>query len=240
MPNETPLMLSRGLLTTLGIRTFHYYQHRIPPSAPLLLVSNHRSILDVPLLMDITNRPIRFACHHYMSQVPILREIVNQIGALPLNEPGQSQHEFFRQAVQLLQQQEAIGIFPEGAEPMVQPNPADEVGEFHRGFAHLALKAPVDELAVLPIAIASNEEHIHSLMPLRVFSWFDPSEPLFRRSGWHPMVNYRRVNILVGRPFWITDKHREQYQGKQVRSAVTDLTNYCHQEIQDLLSYGCV
>lgn len=240
MPNETPLMVSRGLLTALGIRTFHYYQHRIPTSAPLLLVSNHRSILDVPLLMNATNRFIRFACHHYMSQVPLMREMVTQMGAVPLNEPGQSQRQFFQQAVELLQQQQAVGIFPEGAEPMVQPNPADQVGEFHRGFAHLAFKAPVERLAVLPVAIASNEEYIHSLMPLRVFSWFDPSEPLFRRSGWHPMVTYRRVNVLVGRPFWITEQHREQYQGKQGRKAVSELTDYCHQEIQDLLNYGCV
>lgn len=236
---QNSLVLSRSIMAALGTRSFFYYRQRMPDTGPILLISNHRSILDAPLLMDVANRPVRFACHHYMSQVPIMRDIVTQMGCLPLDESGQQQRRFFQQAVRLLQSREAVGIFPEGAQPMVQPNPPEKVGEFHRGFAHLALRVPIQRLAIVPIAIASVDETIDSVVPLRVLSWFDPTEPLFKQGGWHPMVTYRRVNVLVGKPFWVEDKHRQQYQGKQAKTMVSDLQGYCHQEIEELLKYGC-
>lgn len=237
---QNPLTLSHGLLTALGIRTFLYHQDRVPSTGAMLVVSNHRSLLDAPLLMAATRRPVRFACHHYMSQVPILKDLVVQMGCLPLDEAGQGQHNFFEKATHLLKAQQTVGIFPEGAQPMVQETEPCHVGQFHRGFAHLALRSPVQDLAVLPVAIASSQETVNSLMPLKVLSWFDPSEPLFDQAGWHPMVFYHRVNVLVGRPMWITESLRQQYQGKQARAAVTDLTNYCHDEIAALLKHGCV
>lgn len=43
-----------------------------------------------------------------------------------------------------------VRVFPEGTEPMVKFTPYWEIGEFHRGFAHLALLAAVADLARLP------------------------------------------------------------------------------------------
>lgn len=236
---NSPLTLSHSLLTTLGIRTFFYHQDRVPTTGPILVVSNHRSILDAPLLMAGTRRSVRFACHHYMSQVPILNELVTQLGCFPLDEPDQRQHSFFEQATHLLQSQQVVGIFPEGATPMVQKTDPRQVGRFHRGFAHLAFRAPIPDLTVVPVAIAANNETVNSVMPLQVLSWFDPTEPLFKQSGWHPMVVYHRVNVLVGNPLRITSAQRQQYRGKQGRSMVTKLTDYCHQEISTLVQQGC-
>lgn len=233
-----PLFISRQLLTVLGTRLFAYHQDRVPQSSAILVVSNHRSFMDAPLLMAAINRPIRFACHHYMGQVPLMREVVTQMGCFPLDAPQQRQQAFFDQATRLLQTKQAVGVFPEGAQPMIQVTAAEKLGEFHRGFAHLALRAPIQELAVLPVAIASYEESTNSAVPLKLLSWFDPSEPLFDQDGWHPMVVYQRVHILVGRPLWITASQRQSYQGKQARTVVADLTAHCHSEISSLLSQG--
>ncbi|MBD1870721.1 1-acyl-sn-glycerol-3-phosphate acyltransferase [Cyanobacteria bacterium FACHB-471] len=233
-----PLFISRQLLTVLGTRLFAYHQDQVPQSSAILVVSNHRSFMDAPLLMAAINRPIRFACHHYMGQVPLMREVVTRMGCFPLDAPQQRQQAFFDQATRLLQTKQAVGVFPEGAQPMIQVTAAEKLGEFHRGFAHLALRAPIQELAVLPVAIASYEESINSAVPLKLLSWFDPSEPLFDQDGWHPMVVYQRVHILVGRPLWITASQRQSYQGKQARTVVADLTAHCHSEISSLLSQG--
>ncbi|MBD1998679.1 1-acyl-sn-glycerol-3-phosphate acyltransferase [Leptolyngbya sp. FACHB-671] len=233
-----PLFISRQLLTVLGTRLFAYHQDRVPQSSAILVVSNHRSFMDAPLLMAAINRPIRFACHHYMGQVPLMREVVTRMGCFPLDAPQQRQQAFFDQATRLLQTKQAVGVFPEGAQPMIQVTAAEKLGEFHRGFAHLALRAPIQELAVLPVAIASYEESTNSAVPLKLLSWFDPSEPLFDQDGWHPMVVYQRVHILVGRPLWITASQRQSYQGKQARTVVADLTAHCHSEISSLLSQG--
>jgi len=214
------------------------YQDRIPQDGALLVVSNHRSFMDAPLLMAAINRSIRFACHHYMGQVPIMREIVTRLGCFPLEASHHRQQSFFRQAVQLLQTQQAVGIFPEGAQPIVQPPSPSHSVEFQRGFAHLALRAPVGELTVLPIAIASETEVNHSGVPLRLLSLFDPSEPLFAQEGWHPMVTYQRVNVLIGRPQWVRPIQKEHYQGRQAKKMVTELTQQCHAEIDKLLHQG--
>ncbi len=239
MPVHSPLLISQQLLAALGTRSFTHHSDRIPHESAVVVVSNHRSFMDAPLLMSALNRPIRFACHHYMGQVPLLRDFVLRLGCFPLDAPEHRQQNFFHQAVQLLQTQQVVGIFPEGTEPMVHLTPPRQIGEFHRGFAHLALRAPVQDLAVLPVAIASQHETTNFPVPLKFLSLFDPSEPLFDQAGWHPMVMYQRVDLLVGKPLWITDAQRQSYQGKQAKSVVADLMSYCQSEITDLLQYGC-
>jgi 1-acyl-sn-glycerol-3-phosphate acyltransferase len=236
---HSPLLISQSFLAATGTRLFLHHQDRIPAGGSVLVVSNHRSFMDAPLLMASVGQPIRFACHHYMGQTPILREIVARLGCFPLDEPGHRQQRFFQQAIGLLQTQQMVGVFPEGATPMVKLTPPDEMGKFQKGFAHLALRAPVADLAILPVAIASVEETVNSAFPLKFLSLFDPSEPLFDRAGWHPLVVYRRANILIGRPHWITQSERKQYRGKQAKSVVTHVTEHCQTEIADLLKLGC-
>ncbi len=58
------------------------------------------------------------------------------------------------------------------------------------------------------VAIASAEEERHSVAPLKLFSLFDPSEPLFDCWGWHPAIVYRRVHLFFGHPLWIDEAQR--------------------------------
>ncbi len=239
MPIDSPLFISQQILSVLGTRMFTYHGDRLPSAGAVLIVSNHRSFMDAPLLMMALNRPIRFACHHYMGQVPVLRDFVTGFGCFPLAEPQQRQQTFFHQASEILNARQVVGIFPEGAQPMVYQTPPSEMQSFQRGFAHLALRARIHDLVVLPVAIASDEEDINSIFPLQLLRVFDPSEPLFNQTGWHPMVVYHRVNVLIGRPQWITEGHRRAYFGKQGKAVVHDLTAYCQQEIAALLTHGC-
>jgi 1-acyl-sn-glycerol-3-phosphate acyltransferase len=248
MSANSPLQTSHGFLTILGVKMFRYYEDRIPFGGAVLVVSNHRSFMDAPILMTTVERPIRFACHHYMGQVPVMREIVTgQLGCFPLEAPQHRQQSFFQQAIELLQNQQMVGVFPEGTKSMVQFSQPEQMQEFQRGFAHLALRAasggemhkPLEGLTVLPVAIASLDEVNTSAVPLKLLSLFDPSEPLFNQPGLHPLVIYRRVAVLIGRPLWITPQQREQYQGKQAKTVVSELTHQCHSEIAHLLRLGC-
>jgi 1-acyl-sn-glycerol-3-phosphate acyltransferase len=240
MPSQSTLPIARCFLAGLGTQMFLHREDRIPQQGPVLVVSNHRSFLDPVLLTAALGRPIRFACHHYMGKVPVIREIVTSFGAFPLEQAEYRQQHFFLQACALLQSGEMVGVFPEGAEPMVKFTPPNAVGKFQRGFAHLALRAPVRDLAVLPVALASFEEKpVRSGIPLKLLSLFDPSEPLFDRSGWHPLIVYQRVNVLIGRPYWITPLHQQQYRGKQAKAIVAELTAHCQGEIALLLQRGC-
>ncbi|MEX0272393.1 lysophospholipid acyltransferase family protein [Leptolyngbyaceae cyanobacterium UHCC 1019] len=236
---DDPLKVSQLFLSLLGTRIHTHYRDRIPQDGAILVVGNHRSFMDAPLLMTAVQRPIRFACHHYMGEVPVLREMVTKLGCFPLGSPDQRQQSFFQKASQLLQLQQTVGVFPEGAQPMVQPTLPEKMGDFQRGFAHLALRAPIANLAILPVAIASHQESTNAAVPLRMLSLVDPSEPLFDQPGWHPMIVYQQVSVLIGRPYWIKRSQRADYQGKQARSLVAEITNECHAEIAQLLTQGC-
>ena len=157
---DNPLNISQLLLMSLGTRMYPFHQDRVPKTGSVLVISNHRSFMDAPVLMAAVNRPIRFACHHYMGEVPVMRDVVKRLGCFPLSAPPERQQSFFQKAVRLLQTQQAVGVFPEGAEPMVKTTSAEQMGDFQRGFAHLALRAPVEDLAILPIAIALSDTQV--------------------------------------------------------------------------------
>lgn len=234
-----PLDVSNWLLTLSQVRMSVHGQDRLPPHQPMVVVSNHRSIMDAPLVMSAVGRPVRFACHHYMSQVPGLRTVINALGCLPLDAPDKGQTAFFRRARKALKDGEAVGIFPEGAAPMVHKTTPDNLNTFHRGFAQLALRAPVDELAIVPVAIAAHRETNNSLMPLRLLSLFDSAEPLFQQPGWHPAVFYHEVDVMIGRPVRVDDRLRSHYRSKSKGALASELTQCCQEEVAMLLKQGC-
>ena len=236
---STPEIISQGLLAAMGMRMFVYYENRIPENTSLIVVSNHRSFMDAPILIKALKQPVSIVCHHYMSKTPILREFIELLGCIPLEKPtAQRSKKLLIEGTQLLNSGEWLGIFPEGTTPMVKLTKPTEVGKFHRSFAHLALQASHPNLAVLPVAIASTSESIYSGLPLKFLRLFDPTEPLFNRFDLHPVVTYHDVNVLIGRPYWINQKQREYYQGKKAKQVVKHLTEYCHQEITHLLRQG--
>jgi 1-acyl-sn-glycerol-3-phosphate acyltransferase len=239
MFGDSPLIFSQSLLAGVGTRVFLSHENRIPRDARVIVVSNHRSFMDAPILMAALNEPIRFACHHYMGQVPGLRQVVTSFGAFPLEANKSRQQHFFKQASQLLQGRQKVGVFPEGAQPMVQKTSPDQVGRFHRGFAHLALRTPVEDLAVLPVAIASRVEEVLPSVPVRLLSLFDPSEPMFQREGWHPVVIYKRVNVLIGHPIWIQPASAQNSKGKLKKAQTDELVQQTYTQITDLLHQGC-
>lgn len=236
---DLPLHLSRLLINAAGTTASYHFIERIPAAHRIIIVSNHRSFLDVPLLMTALNRPIRFACHYYMSRVPGLREAVLAMGAFPLDAPQQRHKDFFEKAVSLLHANEVVGIFPEGAEPMVHSATPNQLSAFHRGFAHLAMRADVGDVAILPVGIASLQEQTSNLAPLTLFKLADPSEPLFDRGGWHHSVRYQHARVLVGKPIWVKDKLREQYYGRRGGLLAREITSACQNQIVELIHQGC-
>ena len=234
----TPYLVAQSLLSAVNVKLSLSYEQRIPQEIPVIVISNHRSFLDAAILIATLPYPLRIACHHYMGKTPFLREIINSLGCFPMAESKQRQKQFFMQANRLLTARQWVGLFPEGTQPMVETTKPQQTRKFQRGFAHLAWKSTTPNLAVLPIAIASLDETIYNTVPTRWLRYFDREEPLFDRSGLHPMVVYHRVQVSIGRPYLITAERKLEYKGKQAKKLAVDLTNYCQEEIQQLLQQG--
>ena len=239
MLSFTPRLISQSLISAVNLNLTVSYANRIPQDLPTIVISNHRSFLDAPILIQSLPYSLRIACHHYMGQTPFVRELVNSLGCFPLAQTSQRQRQFLLQASNLLTSRQWVGLFPEGTKPMIEPTAPHEMGKFHRGFAHLAWKAPVANLAVLPVAIASLSETTLPTIPIRWLKQFDRDEPFFERQGLHPMLVYHRVKVLIGRPYLIDVHQKNEYKGKQAKKLAIDLTQYCQNQITELLQEGC-
>jgi 1-acyl-sn-glycerol-3-phosphate acyltransferase len=236
MFNSPSLRASQFFLNSVGTHLSVAHAERLPnPDTPVVVVSNHRSFMDAFILIAALEHPVRIVCHHYMGRTPILKDIVNFLGCYPLARPEIRQKAFLQDTADILHSRQWLGIFPEGATPMLELTAPRKVTEFQRGFAHLALRPDLPPLAVLPVAIASLEETVVKPFPVRFLHYLDPSEPLFEQEGWQPVVFYHRIKVSIGEPFWVTDSLRQQYQGKTAREIVQQLTQHCHQEIVNLL-----
>ncbi|MDX2272285.1 MAG: lysophospholipid acyltransferase family protein [Cyanobacteriota bacterium] len=210
-----PLPLAQLLLSLCQTQVWVEGRERLPRGAALI-ISNHRSFLDAPVLLAGLNRPVRLACHYYLTQVPLLRDIALGLGCIPLQQRPHKQIHFFREAEATLGQAGYVGLFPEGAERIASLSSPGEIGSFQPGFAHLALASQVDPLPIVPVAIRVRQEWQAPGIPLPVFRLFDQTEPMFQGNGGHPVVIYREVHLSIAEPIWIgqadrpKDRHRRQ------------------------------
>ena len=238
MPSIPPRLIAQSIISAVNLNLTLSYSDRIPQDIPTIVISNHRSFLDAPILIKTIPYSLRIACHHYMGQTPVVKEIVDSLGCFPLAEANQRQKQFFAQANHLLASRQWVGLFPEGTRPMIEPTAPNEISEFQRGFAHLAWRVPVSNLAILPVAIASLAETNYPSIPISWLKQFDRHEPFFENQGLHPMLVYHRVKVLIGRPYLINTAQKQGYKGKQAKILATDLTNYCQNQITELLQEG--
>jgi 1-acyl-sn-glycerol-3-phosphate acyltransferase len=231
-----PVDLAQGILSLFQTRVCVRGREHLP-SGPLLAIANHRSFMDALVVMAALQRTVHFACHYYMTQVPGLREFVTQLGCIPLERQGRSQAQFFQAAETMLQQQQAVGLFPEGAQAMACRSTPNRLAPFQRGFAYLALRSQVNPLPLVPLAIRVRDEFMPPDLPLFLFRWFDPNEPMFQGNGGHPVVIYRQIDVEIAPPIWVTTSLRQDARRGRAKACVDTLTHQTQSALHALLSF---
>jgi 1-acyl-sn-glycerol-3-phosphate acyltransferase len=228
-----PIFLARFLASLLNIKIRVVGAEHIPNRGPGLVVSNHRSVADMFLLLAGLDRPIHFICHPFLARVPGVNELIRQSGGIHLSYGKYSQ--FFEQAGAYLKEGQWLGIFPEGAKPMTQSLAPNMLYPFHRGFSHLAFSSKQEDLCILPVGLRSIREFSGDLVPMRFFSLLDPQEPLFQEQGWHPYVVYREVELVVGKPRYLSLEEQWNYDHGKARSVTFNLTQELEATVKGLL-----
>jgi len=105
-------------------------QENVPPSGRLVVAGNHDSMLDPFLLAAVIPRPMRFLGKAELWKVPGLRSWLGSVEAIPIHR-GSSDVAAIRSAIEALEADAVVGIFPEGG--------VNREGPWLRGAARMAL-----------------------------------------------------------------------------------------------------
>lgn len=85
----------------------------VPRKGGLLVVANHLSDIDPPLLGYALPRPAWFMAKSELFQIPVLGPIIRAFHAFPVRR-GRPDRNAIRRAVELLRSGECVVVFPEG------------------------------------------------------------------------------------------------------------------------------
>lgn len=86
---------------------------RVPAAGPALLVSNHSSVLDPPLIGSVSRRRLAFLAKAELFRIPLFGGLLRRLGARPLRRAG-SDPAAMRTVLRVLEEGGALLVFPEG------------------------------------------------------------------------------------------------------------------------------
>ena len=121
----------------------------IPLDGPLLIVPNHQTFADPPLVTIPVRRPIYYMAWNRLFAIPVFATLIRRLRAFPV-EIETRDRRAVREAVRLLRAGEALMIFPEGGRTPDGRMQPFKLGAFRLAVAH--------DAPVLPVTIAGAWE----------------------------------------------------------------------------------
>lgn len=129
-----------------------YDGQKIPQSGSLIVVSNHASDFDPPLLANALQRPVAFMAKEELFKVPVLKQTIKLYGAYPVKR-GKSDRSSLRSAESALQKGWLVGIFLEGTRTTDATIKNPKLGA--------ALIAAKTQVPLLPVSIWGTEKIVN-------------------------------------------------------------------------------
>ena len=145
---------------------FHSYRvltgWRMPASGPVLILANHASYLDPPVIGGALPRHIFYLARRSLFRNPLFRKLIRSVNAIPVDQENNSVSGL-KSSVEVLKRGEPLLVFPEGTR-----SPTGEMGPFMPG-VHLILKK-CPEAMVLPVGVSGAHEALSLKSKLPTFS----------------------------------------------------------------------
>lgn len=142
-----------------------YGAENVPAEGPFVVVSNHASDFDPPILSSSMRRPVAFMAKEELFKVPILKQAITLYGAYPVKRES-ADRSAIRSAMQSLENGWATGVFLQGTRTS-----DGRITEPKLGAALIAAKA---KAPLLPVslwgthAIASKDSKLPRAVPLTI------------------------------------------------------------------------
>ena len=121
-----------------------YGAENVPQRGPLVVVSNHASYFDPPILSCCLRRPVAYMAKEELFRVPILKQGIELYGAYPVSR-GAADRSAIRAALKSLENGWATGVYLEG-----NRTPDGRITAPKKGAALLAAKA---HSPILPVSL---------------------------------------------------------------------------------------
>jgi 1-acyl-sn-glycerol-3-phosphate acyltransferase len=158
-PYVTPSLLYHGL-RWFAIFVFHLTtrirlrgRYNVPATGPFILVANHLSWTDIPLIpLHLPRKVVYMAKEEYFSSK--IAWLVRFLGAFPVKR-GEGDRQALRAAEEQLKQGNILIIFPEGTRSRTCT-----MARAHPGMGMIALRSGVP---VVPVAIWGSEKALKQL-----------------------------------------------------------------------------
>lgn len=119
----------------------------VPRSGPALIVANHSSFLDPPIVGGAAPRPLHFLAKTELFSIPLFGRLIFALNARPVRRDG-TDPGALRTALRVLEAGQALLIFPEGTR--------GEEGTLREGKPGVGMLAVLSKAPVIPAYIAGT------------------------------------------------------------------------------------
>jgi 1-acyl-sn-glycerol-3-phosphate acyltransferase len=137
------------LAATLVFELQAFHPGRVPPTGGVLMVSNHQSYLDPPLLGTKLNRSMAYLAKSELFEHGPFARLIRALNAFPIRQ-GKGDVGAMKESIRLLQEGWLLNVFPEGSR-----TPDGRVHPAQKGAGLLIRRAGVP---VVPVAIDGSYE----------------------------------------------------------------------------------
>ena len=120
----------------------------VPPKGPLIVVSNHLSNSDSPVLVASLPRTLHFTAKDGLFSNPLASAFLKSVGVHPLNR-NRGGAEALRWNLKLLEEDRSVVFFPEGTR--------SRNGGMSKGKPGIAYVAAKSQAPILPVGITGTE-----------------------------------------------------------------------------------
>lgn len=121
---------------------------KVPREGKLIIVSNHASVFDPPILACAIPRRVSFMAKQELFDSPIFGKLISFLGAYPVNR-GEGDRNAIRQALARIEQEWATCVFIEGTRT--------SDGRVYNPKLGAALIAAKSQASILPVCLCGTE-----------------------------------------------------------------------------------
>ncbi|MFO5491234.1 MAG: lysophospholipid acyltransferase family protein [Cuspidothrix sp.] len=126
-----------------------YGAENVPQRGAVIVVSNHASYFDPPIVSSCVRRPVAYMAKEELFKVPVLAQAIKLYGAYPVSR-GTADRNAIRAALEFLDNGWALGVFLEGTRTT-----DGRITDPKKGAALLAAKS---QAPFLPVSLWGSEQ----------------------------------------------------------------------------------